>query len=141
MVVRIGRHSFTVEQRPELRIGATDPWCIRIGGGWYQISLARRIDARAAALKFHRERMRNIPDPRPAFVASRQYPLLLVVDDVPVRVWPEFVARGRGAKTYVNPLTGDRVATTRGPMWMFETAHYAASRHLGLLSPVEGRGL
>ncbi len=64
---------------------------------------------------------------RPQLIASSKYPLLLTVDRVAVQAYPGFIPRGKGAKTYVNPKTGDRVATTKGPMWIFRSARRPAS--------------
>lgn len=64
----------------------------------------------------------------PAMIASRHYPLLLSIDTTHVRAWPGFLPRGRGAPTYINPATGDRVATLYDhPVWMFSAAGRDAS--------------
>jgi hypothetical protein len=101
---------YAIEQRGEA-------WAILIGGAAYFLTTG---DPDGAAVRFLRARMTNVPDPqRPAFIASLRYPLLLDVDGVQVRAWPALIPRGTGATTYINPATGDRVATTKdAPYWM-----------------------
>lgn len=104
---------YAIEQRGEA-------WAIRIGAGAYFLTAGDPPDD--AAGKFLRARMRNTPDPeRPAFIASQRYPLMLHIDRWHVRAWPAFVPRARGASTYVQPRLNQRVAATKGPVWMFAT--------------------
>jgi hypothetical protein len=100
--------------------------CMEVGSSWYQLSAG---DVDSVATSFLKERVRNVFEPfPPSLVASPKYPLLLHVDGILVRAWPAFIPRGKGASTYIDPRTGDRVATVKDrPYWMFEAPGRAAS--------------
>lgn len=114
LFVRFKGTEYSIEQRA----GA---WAIGVEGGWYFLSGG---DPDRAADRFIDARLRNAATPRrPGFLASQRYPLMLSIDGVTVRAWPAEVPRGKGAKTYMNPATGDRVATVKQePVWMFAIA-------------------
>lgn len=112
---------FVVVPKPQLAIAGVIPWCVRVAGGWYQVATdpAAAIDGLP---RFIRERLRpNWSSRAPFLLAGRKTPLIFKIGGAVIRAYASFVPRGRGATTYVNPATGDRVATTRGPVWVFET--------------------
>lgn len=127
MQVTLRGVKYAVHPRPDLAIAGKTPWCIVVGGGTYQVS--DHADwAIAGARRFSRERLGNNPELTPGLTASERFPLLLSIDRTVVRAWPAFELRGRGAKTYETPATGERVATLkRWPSWIFETEHRPAS--------------
>ncbi len=92
-------------------------WCLEVAGGCYSIG-----DDPDNVRGFFRERLRSVAsDPRPSLLASRRYPLIIQIGRILVRARVGFVPRGKGAKTYVNPATGERVATLKqDPWWWFE---------------------
>lgn len=95
-----------------------EAWAIEVANAWYFLSAGGVPDRAVDLFLEARVRPANVPK-RPAFMASEQYPLLLKIDAELVRAWPAFAPRGTGAKTYIQPALGERVATTRGPVWMF----------------------
>lgn len=115
-VVTFQGREYPVAQHPELAIDGVTPWCVEIEGAYYRVG-----NAGPDARRFARERLRNhgAYPPPPSYVAGKRYPLMFVADGAIVRAWPAFVPRNRGAKTYVSPASGDRVATVKGPMWLF----------------------
>lgn len=98
-----------------------EAWVIDVAGGEYFLTL--NDDPTRAARTFFHDRMRNVAGEElrhPSLIASQRYPLMLSVDEVPVRAWPAFVPRGRGAKTYENQLTGERVLAVKEQLaWTF----------------------
>lgn len=91
---------------------------ITVAGAEY--FLTANDDPDRAADRFLLNNMRNADPEHPSLVASQKHPLMISVDGVIVRAWPAFIPRDRGAKTYVNQATGDRVAAVKDqPVWMF----------------------
>lgn len=98
-------------------------WRIAVDGAEYFLTTDGDPDRAAGA--FLLDRMRNVAVGRPpALLASKRYPLMLRIDAIHVRAWPGFVPRGSGTKTYVQPALNERVATTRGPLWIFAAEGY-----------------
>lgn len=116
---------FPVALRPEFLLAGRPVWSIEISGAWYQLGPQLGYDSH----QFFRTRMRSKYVTRtPAWLASRKYPLLLLINGVAIRAWSQFVARGTGASTYVHPLLNQRVGTVKpDPAWMFESAARPAS--------------
>lgn len=119
---------YIVAERPELATGGIIPWCIDVDGARYRLEASDSDEAERAAGAFLRARLTNAVAPRtPVFIATSRSPLLLLIDRVPIRAWPQFVARGTGASTFLHPMLNRRVGTERGPVWMFESAGRPAS--------------
>lgn len=93
-----------------------EAWVIEVDGGKYFLTADDGEHADRAARRFIDARMRN-SDHRPALLASQRYPLLMSIDGRLVRAWPSFVPRGTGASSYINPATGERVATVKDAVY------------------------
>lgn len=105
-----------------------EAWVITVADAEYFLTAADEYQR--PANQFLREQLRSLGESElrhPSLIASQRFPLLIVVDRVLIRAWPAFVDRGRGAKTYVNQGTGERVGATRGPVWMFAARKRPAS--------------
>lgn len=118
--------NFPVRREAALAVNGVIPWCIVVDGAHYQVSVDA-TDADTGATRFVRYSLRNPGRRTPTFLASRRYPLLLLIDGVAVRAWPQFVPRGTGAKTFMHPTLNRRVATERGPVWIFESTGHSAT--------------
>jgi hypothetical protein len=121
LMVRYRDHAFAIVQQGEA-------WVIQVGGAEYFLTL--NDDPDRATDRFLLDRLRGLTAAdydHPSLIASERHPMMLMVDGIQVRAWPALVPRGRGARTYQNPATGDRVATTRGPVWMFAAKGRAPS--------------
>lgn len=99
-----------------------EAWCVEIGGAQYFLTAG--TDPVLTARRFIRERMRNVSEDEtrhPSLIASPHHPLVLSIESIIVRAWPELVPRDRAgwSKTYRDPRTGDRVLAVEGPVWMF----------------------
>ncbi len=121
--VRHKGERFSIAARPELAIGDRTPWCIRVAGAWYRVTVDAG-EASDAASRYLLDRIRSSSTPRrPFYLSSRRYPLLFRLKTVAIAAWPQHVPRGKGATTYINPATGERVATVKqDPWWWFESA-------------------
>lgn len=119
--------TYRIHAYPELSIGNVIPWCIQVGDGLYQVSTAADW-ATADGKRFVKDKVATNWMLTPGLTASKRFPLLLSIDRIAVRAWPEFLPRGTGAKTFENQKTGLREITTkRWPSWMFETEKRPAS--------------
>lgn len=119
--VRYRDRTYDIVARTELATAGVAPWCLEVNGGWYCITADERWLERDAR-RFVREQLTNNHERTPGLTASKRFPLLLSINRIVVKAWPAFIARNRGAATYVNPATGDRVAAVKDQIyWTFES--------------------
>lgn len=96
---------YTVAARPELaEIGARVPWCVLVDGGWYQVDEFRELepDVPDEAQRFI-DRMNadwfgdGKVERGPTWLATREEPLLLLVDNEVVRAYTTKGVTAEGA--------------------------------------------